>query len=290
MRSSLQIRLVMAAVGLFWLASGHSLAHAQEPPTSPPSAAAAVGTVSESKQSAELVIQSVHNRKQDLEFQLAPEGVGSGGIWVITKSKRLSALLMQDLAARGYPLAESFESATTRFSLDPAMTLEKKGRQVNLNIAALVEKHAAANNEDLASGTFKSGIKAGVASNTAGFAGGSALKAGGAFFLLDNVLDATGVSAKVNELTTGDARGYCIAKIWGGCKEWDLVTHYTRLVVAVRLPSGEVKKGLLQADSLIDGVDPGMAFRMAWSDLNKAMVRQKIGKCFENNHEDCIPQ
>jgi hypothetical protein len=235
-------------------------------------------------------IFSVHNRKQELEFHLSPAEVGEGGIWVVSDSRRMSGLLMRDLASRGYKVASSFDSATTKLSIKPLMTLEKKGRQVNLNVAQLIEKSAKPGEQDLVNGDFKSGIKAGVASNTAGFAGGSALKAGGAFFLLDTVLDVSGVTAKFNEMTVGDARGYCIAKIWGGCHEWDLITHYTRFILAVKLPNNEVKKGLIQSDSLIADVNPSLAFLMAWSDLNKAMTGQKIGKCFENNRQECVPQ
>lgn len=238
----------------------------------------------------EASIFSVHNRKQELEFHLTPAEVGEGGIWVISDSRRMSNLLMQDLATRGYKVATSFESSTTKLSIKPLMTLEKKGRQVNLNVAQLIEKSAKPGEQALVNGDFKSGIKAGVASNTAGFAGGSALKAGGAFFLLDTVLDVSGVTAKFNEMTVGDARGYCIAKLWGGCKEWDLITHYTRFILAVKLPNNEVKKGLIQSDSLIADVNPSLAFLMAWSDFNKAMSGQTIGKCFENKREECVPQ
>jgi hypothetical protein len=235
------------------------------------------------------LIWGVWNRKADFDFKLNPQDVGAGGLWIITKSPKLSRMLMQDMAARGYKLAESQTTATTLMSIEPLMTLEKKGRQMNLNLPALFEQQAKTD-PDLAAGNVRQGLEGGSLGGSYLMQGGRVGGTVGGLFLLDAIVDFSGVAGKFNEMFTGDARGYCIAKLWGGCKSWDLVTHYTRTMLAVKFPDGTVKKGSVQSDSLIADTNIGLAFQMGWSDVNKALIGRPYGKCGGEIRDDCAPQ
>jgi hypothetical protein len=235
------------------------------------------------------VIWGVWHRKADFDFKVTPSDIGPGGLWIVTKSPRLSRLLMQDMAARGYKLASNQGEATTIMSIEPLMTLEKKGRQMNLNLPTLFEQQAKGA-PDMAGATVTQGIDGGSLGGSYTMQGGRTTGTLGGLLLLDTLADFSGVAGKFNELFTGDARGYCIAKLWGGCKSWDLVTHYTRTMLAVKFPDGTVKKGAVQSDSLIADINIGLAFQMGWSDVNKALRGQPYGKCGGDIRDDCVPQ
>jgi hypothetical protein len=240
-------------------------------------------------------IIAVLQRSQTLPFKLSSEAIGPNGLWlVVNHSPTLTALLRQDMAKRGYKLATSEREASSWLGMNVVMTLEAKGRQLNINLPAIVEK----NSQDdpdlqraLAEGSAnKNFILAldGWGSKIVNNVGGPSM--GMSIFAIGNFFEATGIAAKFNEWTVGDARGICLAKMLGmACPMFDATIHHIQLNVFFRTQGNVGQTGGVHAAVYIPKTDLGLAFLMAWSDFNCTATGKEISPCNEKHAENCVP-
>jgi hypothetical protein len=243
-------------------------------------------------------IIGINNRRQTIPYKLSADTLGPNGLWlVVSQSPTLTAMLRQDMLKRGYQLAASPQSASSWMTVYVAMTLEAKGRQLNVNLPAIVEKNAH-DDPDLqraladasANRSFVLPLD-GWGSKIVNNVGGPSL--GMSVFAIGNFFEATGLAAKFNEWTVGDARGICLAKLLGmSCPMFDATIHHTRLTILFR-PMGATReqtlKGEVLAASYIPTTDLGLAFLLAWSDFSRALNGKEIGPCNDRKPENCMP-
>jgi hypothetical protein len=240
-------------------------------------------------------IIAVLQRSQTLPFKLSSEAIGPNGLWlVVNHSPTLTALLRQDMAKRGYKLAMSEREASSWLGMNVVMTLEAKGRQLNINLPAIVEK----NSQDdpdlqraLAEGSANKNFILpldGWGSKIVNNVGGPSM--GMSIFAIGNFFEATGVAAKFNEWTVGDARGICLAKMLGmACPMFDATIHHIQLNVFFRTQGNVGQTGGVHAAVYIPKTDLGLAFLMVWSDFNRAATGQDIAPCHEKHPDNCSP-
>jgi len=174
------------------------------------------------------------------------------------------------------------------------MTLEAKGRQLNINLPAIVEKNSLSDpdlQKALADGSANKnfilpldGWGSKIVNNVGGPSTGMSI------FAIGNFFEATGIAAKFNEWTVGDARGICLAKMLGmTCPLFDATIHHLQLNVFFRTQGEVGQTGGVHAAVYIPKVDLGLAFLMAWSDFNRAAIGKAIEPCHEKHPENCSP-
>jgi len=240
-------------------------------------------------------IIAVQQRTQTLPFKLSGDSIGPNGLWLIVNhSPTLTAMLRQDMVKRGYKLAASEREASSWLGMNVVMTLEAKGRQLNINLPAIVEKNSLSDpdlQKALADGSANKnfilpldcwGSK--IVNNVGGPSTGMSI------FAIGNFFEATGIAAKFNEWTVGDARGICLAKMLGmTCPLFDATIHHLQLNVFFRTQGAVGQTGGVHAAVYIPKVDLGLAFLMAWSDFNRAAIGKAIEPCHEKHPENCSP-
>jgi hypothetical protein len=241
-------------------------------------------------------IIAVLQRTQTLSFKLSSEAIGPNGMWlVVNHSPTLTALLRQDMVKRGYKLASSEREASSWLGMNVLMTLEAKGRQININLPAVVEKNSQEDpdlQKALAEGSANKNFILpldGWGSKIVNNVGGPSM--GISIFAIGNFFEATGIAAKFNEWTVGDARGICLARMLGmACPMFDATIHHLQLNVFFRTQGNVGQTGGVHAAVYIPKTDLGLAFLMAWSDFNRAAAGQEIAPCHEKHPENCTPE
>jgi hypothetical protein len=241
-------------------------------------------------------IIAVLQRTQTLPFKLSSEAIGPNGLWlVVNHSPTLTALLRQDMVKRGYKLASSEREASSWLGMNVVMTLEAKGRQLNINLPAIVEKNSQEDpdlQKALAEGSANKNFILpldGWGSKLVNNVGGPSM--GMSIFAIGNFFEATGIAAKFNEWTVGDARGICLARMLGmACPMFDATIHHLQLNVFFRTQGNVGQTGGVHAAVYIPKTDLGLAFLMAWSDFNRAATGQEIAPCHEKHPENCSPE
>jgi hypothetical protein len=241
-------------------------------------------------------IIAVQQRTQTLPFRLSSETIGPNGLWlVVNHSPTLTAMLRQDMVKRGYKLASSAKDASSWLGMNVLMTLEAKGRQLNINLPAIVEKNSLSDpdlQKALAEGSASKNFILpldGWGSKIVSNVGGPSM--GMSIFAIGNFFEATGIAAKFNEWTVGDARGICMAKMLGmTCPLFDATIHHLQLNMFFRAQGAGVQAGGVHAAVYIPKVDLGLAFLMAWSDFNLAVLGKAVEPCHEKRPENCSPE
>jgi hypothetical protein len=292
-------------LGLAFCVSAQRAAHAQDtgevgtsasapvqamPPSAPVAGASQVPTRSR--------IVGINNRQQTIPYKLSADTLGTNGLWlVVSQSPTLTAMLRQDMVKRGHQLAASPQTASSWMTVYVAMTLEAKGRQLKVNLPAIVEKNAQ-DDPDLQRALADTSANKGFVLPLDGWGSKIVNNVGGpslgmSVFAIGNFFEATGLAAKFNEWTVGDPRGICMAKLLGmSCPMFDATIHHTRLTVLFR-PMGATReqtlKGEVTAASYIPTTDLGLAFLMAWSDFNRALNGKEISPCNDRKPENCVP-
>jgi hypothetical protein len=261
-----------------------------------PAAAEAAASVGFGAPAERSKIIAVLQRSQTLPFKLSSEAIGPNGLWLVVKhSPILTALLRQDMRRRGYKLATSARDASSLLGINVLMTLEAKGRQLNINLPAIVEKNSKDDPDlqtALAEGNTNKNFVLpldGWGSKIVNNVGGPSM--GMSIFAIGNFFEATGLAAKFNEWMVGDARGVCLAKMLGQtCPLFDATIHHLQLNVFFQTQGNAGQTGGVHAAVYIPKTDLASAFLMAWSDFNRAATGQDIPPCHEKHPENCTPE
>jgi hypothetical protein len=179
------------------------------------------GTLIGSGQAAEVLpdIQTSINGTATL-----PPAAGAGTVYTeFASSPKLTLLLREEFARRGYRLAETKAEAAVVVELAATYGFQRtKERAVRVDFGQVFEGAAKEKSLQAQAGTGElarmnlnealvSGINAGLFS--AGLINATGLGTG----LLDAIGNVTGVKAGFNRLVAGDARGFCLI----GCANWN---------------------------------------------------------------------
>lgn len=154
-----------------------------------------------------------------------PHSAGAGPVYAeFASSPKLTLLLREEFARRGYRLAETKADAAVVVELAATYGFQRtKERAVRVDFGQVFEGAAREKSLQAQAGTGElarmsigeaalvSGINAGLFS--AGLMNATGLGTG----LLDAISNATGIKAGFNRLVVGDARGFCLI----GCANWN---------------------------------------------------------------------
>ncbi len=199
---------------------------------------------------------------------------GAGPVYAeFASSPKLTALLREEFARRGYRLAETKAEAAVVVELAATYGFQRtKERAVRVDFGQVFEGAAKEKSLQAQAGTGElarmsvgeaalvSGINAGLFS--AGLINATGLGTG----LLDAISNATEIKAGFNRLVAGDARGFCLI----GCANWNKYVQ-TLAVGGTVSREGEAERLVVEAKVIDEKLYPDAMFDRASRELMRRL-------------------
>lgn len=203
-----------------------------------------------------------------------PQSAGAGPVYAeFASSPKLTALLREEFARRGYRLAETKNDAAVVVELAATYGFQRtKERAVRVDFGQVFEGAAKEQSLQAQAGTGElarmsageaalvSGINAGLFS--VGLINATGLGTG----LLDAISNATGIKAGFNRLVAGDARGFCLI----GCANWNKYVQ-TLAVGGTVSRQGAADRLVVEAKVIDEKLYPDAMFDRASRELMRGL-------------------
>lgn len=208
-----------------------------------------------------------------------PPVADAGAVYAeFASSPKLSVLLREEFARRGYRLAETKNDAVVVVELAATYGFQRtRERAVRVDFGQVFEGAAKEKSLQAQAGTGElarmnlgeaalvSGINAGLFS--AGLINATGLGTG----LLDAISNATGIKAGFNRLVAGDARGFCLI----GCANWNKYVQ-TLAVGGTVSRQGEAERLVVEAKVIDEKLYPDAMFDKASRELVRRMFGDEL--------------